>query len=286
VSGDGHCTIKVGNSEGSSEVFGVKAMQKREVAVTMHRIASIITLPDGSDVVIHPEFTFSDADLKAVLDRIFGWQVNAWFNVTINSPIPLRWDVAASADYGINDPDAVTEYNEVLDLGGTYADTLIPPGERVSLEQKRISEPSYGGVVDPAADINVYLVGGAEFLHERYAKFNGDDDPSGSKDAAVTNRTVKRVWVAGNLFDHPSGHGNGNDGIMHTIAHEVGHVLIGGGHPDQGGGAAPLPETAHSLRLMCSGFGKNRQNPGKLLVKMEWDEADDWLGTNIDDPNN
>jgi len=60
------------------------------------------------------------------------------------------------------------------------------------------------------------------------------------------------------------------------IAHEIGHVMVGPGHPDQRGGNAPLPGTDHARRLMCSG-GKQGSNPGHLLVKAEWEVAEAWM---------
>ena len=64
--------------------------------------------------------------------------------------------------------------------------------------------------------------------------------------------------------------------ILTTIAHEVGHVIVGDGHPNKdGGGPAPLPGTAHRERLMYS------LTPYHLsftrLVKGEWDEAEAWF---------
>ena len=62
---------------------------------------------------------------------------------------------------------------------------------------------------------------------------------------------------------------------MRTLAHETGHVLCGPGHPDNGDGAARLPGTDHSKRLMCS--GSNTTTSSHLLVKREWDFAEEWL---------
>lgn len=63
--------------------------------------------------------------------------------------------------------------------------------------------------------------------------------------------------------------------VIETIAHELGHVLCGEGHPDQGGGRAPLTGTDHSKRLMSTII--TRAAGAKLLVKKEWDEAEEWL---------
>jgi hypothetical protein len=62
--------------------------------------------------------------------------------------------------------------------------------------------------------------------------------------------------------------------VQHTIAHEMGHIFFGFGHPDEKTGVAPLPGTKHEDRLMVSG-GKVSQ--GILTVKAEWDAADRWL---------
>lgn len=64
-----------------------------------------------------------------------------------------------------------------------------------------------------------------------------------------------------------------------TMIHELGHRTIGEGHPDQGGGFAPLVGTDRRWRLMASG---DVRIPGaRLLVKREWDEAEKWLNANV-----
>jgi len=74
------------------------------------------------------------------------------------------------------------------------------------------------------------------------------------------------------------------DEIAFTTAHEIGHLLLGVGHPDEGGGVAPfpsLPLADHQKRLMCSGPNKIT-GVSRLLVKAEWDIAEQWL---IDNPD-
>lgn len=72
------------------------------------------------------------------------------------------------------------------------------------------------------------------------------------------------------------------DDVIHTIAHEVGHIIVGGGHPDEESGKAPLPGTDRARRLMCS--GPNWSGDSLLLVKQEWENAEAWLKKTIDDP--
>lgn len=71
---------------------------------------------------------------------------------------------------------------------------------------------------------------------------------------------------------------------MHNISHEIGHILIGPGHPDSilYPGPAPLRGTNLKERLMASGGMSGNATAltqGKLLVKGEWDEAEIWLTT-------
>jgi hypothetical protein len=61
--------------------------------------------------------------------------------------------------------------------------------------------------------------------------------------------------------------------IVHTIAHEIGHLLINEGHPDKGNGIASLPGTELFKRLMVSGSMSDTY-VSRDLVKEEWDEAD------------
>jgi hypothetical protein len=60
-----------------------------------------------------------------------------------------------------------------------------------------------------------------------------------------------------------------------AIAHEVGNLLLGAGHPDEEGGIQPLFGTARTQRLLCSGPKCSANS--LLLVKKEWDKAEEWL---------
>jgi hypothetical protein len=103
-------------------------------------------------------------------------------------------------------------------------------------------------------------------------------------------RIANSCWVVGDTLANPSVPGSGRtyDEVLQTVAHEIGHVLVDYGHPDDGGGHAPLPRTDHRERLMHSGSGlggpiiigiRLQQARGHRLVKQEWDEAEQWLKT-------
>jgi len=84
--------------------------------------------------------------------------------------------------------------------------------------------------------------------------------------------------------------------LENTIAHEIGHVMIGYGHPSDiplfpthiesrdARGYAQLVGTAHRERLMRAG-NVNPKGFEHLLVKAEWDEIEKWLVTDVDNPN-
>ena len=77
------------------------------------------------------------------------------------------------------------------------------------------------------------------------------------------------------------------DEVSYTCAHEIGHLMVGSGHPDKylppgnTGGIAPLqslPLTKRMTRLMAA----DGTTESKLLVKSEWDAAEQWLIENVD----
>jgi hypothetical protein len=64
-----------------------------------------------------------------------------------------------------------------------------------------------------------------------------------------------------------------------TAAHEIGHIMLGAGHPDNESGPAPLPGTNRKYRLMSSTPLSNAASfaTRRVLVKAEWDKAQNWL---------
>jgi hypothetical protein len=73
---------------------------------------------------------------------------------------------------------------------------------------------------------------------------------------------------------------------MHTFAHEIGHILIGAGHPDvdNSPGPACLPLSNKSVRLMYSGsLSSDPVSIRRWIVKSEWDVADAKLARLLDE---
>ena len=98
----------------------------------------------------------------------------------------------------------------------------------------------------------------------------------------INNRTC--VVVSSFFSDDPVA-------VKDTIAHEIGHVILGAGHPGEveqkaapngalawvNGGVAPLIGTKQIERLMCSGGKRAKDGSSRLLVKKEWDAAELWF---------
>lgn len=132
-----------------------------------------------------------------------------------------------------------------------------------------------------AYDIHVYVLGGASPIQ---TYISTEEDPLKMK---FYEKQVGRANTAqGANYCIVDGDRTGEvipasqrtaESVLHTIAHEVGHIIVGGDHPDEEKGVAPLSGTDRTKRLMCS--GQNSTNNSLLLVKGEWDKAEEWLKT-------
>jgi hypothetical protein len=115
----------------------------------------------------------------------------------------------------------------------------------------------------PASNINVFIL--------------GTTMPISGDAWGATTVAPRTCWLVGDAVFNTRTLAK----LKADIAHEIGHVLVGPGHPDQGGGHASLPGTDHNRRLMCSG-GKQAANPGHLLAKVEWEWSEAWFNKEED----
>ncbi|MDB6077446.1 MAG: hypothetical protein JWO82_1193 [Akkermansiaceae bacterium] len=188
----------------------------------------------------------SKAEMETYLNEIFKPQINAQFNVIIHDWQPLPPNVESGGNF--------------------YA--IDPPGPG----QTTVASTYAGG-----GKIEVFLMGGFETLAS-----SGGKAPGGLN--GLTNLEEHWVWLGMNHLS--SGTPIGKEQWMNTLAHEIGHVILGRGHPDDSGdivGPASLPQTDRKPRLMCSGTFRHSGDPDrKSLVKAEWDKAEGWLIDNID----
>jgi hypothetical protein len=198
-----------------------------------------------------PDFMPGAAGLQTYLNSIYKPQINADFAVTDGGELKLNWDVDGN---GVFDGSTPYEMEKVLAAAGP----------------------------DTISNIRVFVVSGGSSID--------------NTDLGVTERADRTCWISGDFWRDLNAFTKEKQQILqqqalgqgNTIAHEIGHVLVGPGHPDAKAtpgytpdlGRAPLPGTDHTQRLMLSGKAGKYILSGSLLVKAEWDEAEKWMSEN------
>jgi hypothetical protein len=102
--------------------------------------------------------------------------------------------------------------------------------------------------------------------------------PIGSDRYGSANRAGNTCWIWGTkeLQNVDAGFQN------HTIAHEIGHIVTDYGHPNDIHGKTRVPGSDFKKRLMAGGAIRGAR--GTLLVKGEWDQAEERMRIIIDPP--
>lgn len=178
------------------------------------------------------------------------------------------------------------------DFPGYDPTHLVDPGNgRLDFigDRARIEEDTINNALnDEDANINIYILGGGSL--NPMIEWQGVLRRPGVWGVYGFARPENNlVFIDGDIgwFDTFAGRDSAAEQLQ-VIAHEIGHCIVGVGHPDQGAGIAPLkgllPLNAVNERLMVSGEKTRRPNFGCRLVKGEWDMAEIWLHTNIDTP--
>ncbi len=249
-------SLKLGDAlQASSSIpIRVKRMKKRTVNVALHHVYSV----DANGQSALPFYQPTKTDLEPYLNKVFGPQVNV--NFTVSDPF-----VEGSATAGIN-------------FDGSNNGKLDTNNENeVSTATPNVKRGSAG----TQYQIEIWVIGGGKKLNFP-AGF-------GAELYGWTNKLRTKILIDGNQATWDSIPNNGQmNAMMHTFAHEIGHVMIGGnGHPSEGGYELEMEWPTRTdpylrQRLMCPGGKANHASPGSTLIKREWDLIDDWLHKNVD----
>jgi hypothetical protein len=256
--------------------IGVKVMKRRTVKVAVHPVSSVVPGKPNNP----PNLLPSKPQIEEELNKVFGLQANAYFDVTILPQEDTQFDIADSNTFG--------------DLTFASGTTLPVPGDGVlCFTDWNSGEIALLTANRPANyDINVYVFGGATPIvsykrseEDPLKLVNNTQDIGKANIAPGENYCIVDGDRDARTYDldrNPTGYLMTQElrslpSVLHTIAHEIGHIiLLGGGHPDEEQGDAPLKGTDRTKRLMCSG-PRWSITKSKLLVKMEWDKAEEWL---------
>ncbi len=268
---------KFGPAEHEADLaIRVKSMKKRTVKVAFHAIASVV--PGVANDA--PDLIPSASVLQTKLNEIFGSQINAWFEVTLLQTESIAFDVAN---------DTTTYPGFTFWSGSSH-----PVAGNRTLDFTAWSNPEVSLVTSNRSanyDIHVYVIGGATpfVTYERSPGSTTElravesligraDTLEGANYCIIDGDRDARTY---DLDGNPTGYildikYRSVSAVIHTIAHEIGHIVVGGGHPNEGNeGPAPLVGTDRTKRLMCRGSESDQNS--LLLVKKEWDKAEEWL---------
>ena len=252
--------LKIGTSVSISRPVGFKVMKARAVKVVVWRVFSDKnpegTMPEDPGYVqpVGPHFNPTEEQLENHFNDLFTPQINTTFDCELRN-ITVRFDTANGEAFGAP-ADKVNPFDGILDITVAGLDTEF---DAVRAEGH-----------DATRSINLYILGDIGYISGNYwSEVLGILAPKlmyGIADPA--NRIAA---VCGNSYE-PWAH------LIDICGHEIGHILVGEGHPDTDSpGVAPLPDTRHIERLMCSGPKRRGDGYSRLLVKREWDAAEKWL---------
>jgi len=200
---------------------------------------------DANGSVLSPTYLPTKVALKEYLDNVYGLQVNVNFEINYINQKNIRFDL---------DGDGKT-------------DVSSPP--EPDSEMAKICVDAVGP--SSVANIDVWVVAGTTLYRVvGYTFDKGSQNPR------------SEIIIDGGLHGDPNL--DKNLVILKVFAHEIGHVMIGLGHPD--GGLDPVKiygparlegaEKYHPMRLMYSSVSAESL-PGHRIVKKEWDLIEAWL---------
>jgi len=299
---ESHAPIKLGipgipGSDPKVEIttcVKVKTVKRRTIIVNVYPITSAAT-PNGI-LTSSPSPNIPQQEMQEMqdyFDRVYLEQTNVKCQIALQPAVVVDWDKSTAANY--NNPFVHSSVEP--SAGDTYFD--LPPNRNGHESSHFLSvdangNSTFNGSILAANELHLFLMGGCSLIRTI------EDIPPSIAPAGTAGGTADvvndRCFVATSTFSNEYLNKPTNQQmregirqrILHTMTHEIGHLIITLGHPDQynpasevpgipfshNGGPAPLAKdpALHQWRLMVSGpVSKN----GFELVLEEWNKI--WL---------
>ncbi len=271
--------LKRAGQETASLSFPVAAKVMKRRTIRVH--VWLIRADDGE----LPKFRPDKATLEKYLNDRYQPQINAVFDCHFQTRGPLNFNTTDVTELGMS--------------AGQY----IPRADYLETDAREEFGKGFKGEMDrivpnnyiPDFNINLYLVGGVTYIVPTL--WNAEKgEVEQFMAAGAADRDNRRCWVAAGFTNDVN-----DPEKLDTVAHEIGHIIFGHGHPDASTvrdilnrpipgrlltveytGPAPLPGTVMPKRLMCSGILRRKDGSSRMIVKGEWDKAVDWFKEEIE----
>lgn len=256
-------TFKMGTVQSMSSPVGVKVMKRRTIKVSVHPLGSIVQGNPSK----RPNIVPTKELLENYLNKIYTPQINAVFDVKMIPERNFEWDRASPEDFQASDP------NNHITTGNGWLDTNGGVNYR---EETHI----LNSLNDSDSSINIYILGGGRI--RTVLPWDSIIRIRTSIVFGMTRVPENTVFIDGDIdWYHRVLNNDPLKEQLRTIAHEVGHCLVGAGHADTQDAVVKLkgfkPESLVQERLMITGSSTRKPIPGYRLVKGEWDEAEKWM---------
>ncbi|MBK1832480.1 hypothetical protein [Roseibacillus ishigakijimensis] len=278
-------SFKFAGSEAIALPVGIKVMPRREIEVMVHPIQGQVTR--GSQP--GPDILPSEKEIQDYLDQVFEEQLNLKCHVTLQPTKVVNWDIADGRAAGESPLFAPHYPQRMVEADPPNPNSSLPAPVTISIPEdgkfdlrSGSRSPEQAVVIaatnEQIAHIHVYLMGDSSEM--RRIEFP-PEQPSGEM-VLIAEKPLAGFADFGNIpaicwvdAEREKKTEASLDDVLSTLAHEIGHHLVGDDHPDEGRGVAPLQGSDLSHRLMLNGASPLRRNPtGTQLVKAEWDKFD------------
>ncbi len=271
-SGDHRIDLRLGDAGGGGEQLKslsfpikVKVMKRRTVKIAVHKVVGSDEHGNQTTPANYPtpalEALF-ETSLETYLNKVYGRQTNTFFDATL---------------FEEKGPDQ-TGIDFDFEGGNNDVKLNVSAAPAAGSELAKATPNPKSGVENATANIDIWVIGGGvRLMLAGKPVYGAHFGGAGEGKCIIDGDLLGETGLIANRL------------LLHVFAHEIGHVLTGDGHPDEGTGVAVLnwktdlgiavnrADPRDKDRLMCSGKNMNLLYPGSQLVKKEWDAIEAWL---------